>query len=181
MKIDGGCHCGYITYAAEADPERTTICHCTDCQRLSGSAFRVVVRVPGDTFKVTAGEPTIYVKTAESGARRVQGFCPRCGTPIYSTAEGDEPEILLHPCRDCPPTCCDFPPTAHLALLTTRLGDRSRLHPQAGKAVSHGALIGCDNQFRRLRSCFRKSACISLRQRSPSKHILEIALAGLAC
>lgn len=71
MKIDGGCHCGYITYAAEADPERTTICHCTDCQRLSGSAFRVVVRVAGDTFKITAGEPTIYVKTAESGARRV--------------------------------------------------------------------------------------------------------------
>ena len=76
MKIDGGCHCGYITYAAEADPERTTICHCTDCQRLSGSAFRIVVRVAGDTFKITAGEPTIYVKTAESGARRVQGFLP---------------------------------------------------------------------------------------------------------
>jgi hypothetical protein len=94
MKIDGGCHCGYITYAAEADPERTTICHCTDCQRLSGSAFRVVVRVPGDTFKITAGEPTIYVKTAESGARRVQGFCPRCGTPIYSTAEGDGPKFF---------------------------------------------------------------------------------------
>jgi hypothetical protein len=94
MKIDGGCHCGYITYKAEAEPERTTICHCTDCQRLSGSAFRVVVRVPGDTFKITAGEPTIYVKTAESGARRVQGFCPRCGTPIYSTAEGDEPKFF---------------------------------------------------------------------------------------
>ena len=30
MKIDGGCHCGYITYEAEAEPERTTICHCTD-------------------------------------------------------------------------------------------------------------------------------------------------------
>jgi hypothetical protein len=94
MKIDGGCHCGYITYEAEADPETTTICHCTDCQRLSGSAFRVVIRVPGDTFKITAGEPTIYVKTAESGARRVQGFCPRCGTPIYSTAEGDEPKFF---------------------------------------------------------------------------------------
>jgi hypothetical protein len=75
-KIDGGCHCGYITYEAEADPEKTTICHCTDCQHLSGSAFRTVVRVAGDTFKIIADEPTIYVKTAESGARRVQGFCP---------------------------------------------------------------------------------------------------------
>jgi hypothetical protein len=50
MKIDGGCHCGYITFEAEADPEKTTICHCTDCQHLSGSAFRTVVRVAGDTF-----------------------------------------------------------------------------------------------------------------------------------
>jgi hypothetical protein len=78
---------------AEADPEKTTICHCTDCQHLSGSAFRTVVRVAGDTFKIIAGEPTIYVKTAESGARRVQGFCPRCGTPIYSTTEGEEPKL----------------------------------------------------------------------------------------
>jgi len=76
MKIDGGCHRGYIKYEGEADPEKTTICHCTDCQHLSGSAFRTVVRVAGDTFKIIAGEPTIYVKTAESGARRVQGFCP---------------------------------------------------------------------------------------------------------
>ena len=81
MKIDGGCQ------------KKTTICHCTDCQHLSGSAFRTVVRVAGDTFKIITGEPTIYVKTAESGARRVQGFCPRCGTPIYSTAEGDEPKL----------------------------------------------------------------------------------------
>ena len=72
MRIDGGCHCGYIAYEAEADPEKTTICHCTDCQRLSGSAFRTVVRVAGETFKIVSGQPTIYVKTAESGAKRVQ-------------------------------------------------------------------------------------------------------------
>jgi hypothetical protein len=41
MKIDGACHCGYIRIEAEADPEKTTICHCTDCQTGTGSAFRV--------------------------------------------------------------------------------------------------------------------------------------------
>ena len=30
MKIDGGCHCGYITYEAEADPQKAFICQCTD-------------------------------------------------------------------------------------------------------------------------------------------------------
>src|SRR5215468_6381960 len=42
MKNDGCCHCGYITYEAEIDPEKVMICHCTDCQTLSGSAFRTV-------------------------------------------------------------------------------------------------------------------------------------------
>jgi hypothetical protein len=40
MKIDGACHCGYIRIEAEADPEKTTICHCTDCQTGTGSASR---------------------------------------------------------------------------------------------------------------------------------------------
>ena len=43
MKIDGACHCGRISYEAEIDPADVTICHCTDCQTLSGSAFRTVV------------------------------------------------------------------------------------------------------------------------------------------
>ena len=82
MKIDGACHCGLITYEAEIDPEKVRVCHCTDCQSLTGSAFRVVVPVPADKFSLS-GEPTVYVKTTESGARLVQTFCPRCGSPIY--------------------------------------------------------------------------------------------------
>src|SRR5438067_4194486 len=42
MKIDGRCHCGYISYEAEIDPEKVVICHCTDCRTLSGSALRTV-------------------------------------------------------------------------------------------------------------------------------------------
>src|SRR5215510_7081424 len=69
MKIDGGCHCGYISYEAEADPQRAFICHCTDCQELSGSAFRIGIRIASDDFRMLSGEPTIYAKTAESGAK----------------------------------------------------------------------------------------------------------------
>jgi hypothetical protein len=52
MKIDGRCHCGYITYEAEIDPDKTLICHCTDCQTLSGSAFRVVAYTREDAFRL---------------------------------------------------------------------------------------------------------------------------------
>ena len=89
MKIDGGCHRGYLTYTAEVDPEKVGICHCTDCQTLSGAAFRVNVPAARESFHLEAGQPKIYVKTAESGAKRAQAFCPECGTPIYSAAVSD--------------------------------------------------------------------------------------------
>jgi hypothetical protein len=97
MKIEGSCHCGFITVEGEADPDKVTICHCTDCQTGTGSAFRVSVPVPGTAFKMT-GEPTAYLKTtADSGNPRVQTFCPRCGTPIYSTSpgEGVQPSYMV--------------------------------------------------------------------------------------
>ena len=92
MKIDGACHCGYVRVEGEADPEKTTVCHCTDCQASTGSAFRVNVPVPGATFRIT-GQPATYLKTtAESGNPRLQAFCPRCGSPIYATSAGEGPK-----------------------------------------------------------------------------------------
>ena len=92
MHIDGGCHCGYIKYEAEIDPEAVSICHCTDCQTLSGTAYRTVVQAKKEAFKLLTGQPKIYVKTAESGNKRAQGFCPECGTHIYATSAND-PQI----------------------------------------------------------------------------------------
>jgi hypothetical protein len=94
VKIDGSCHCGAIRYEAEVDPGKVSLCHCTDCQVLSGSAFRFVVRATEADFRILAGTPKIYVKTAESGAKRVQAFCPDCGTPLYATSAGDGPKMF---------------------------------------------------------------------------------------
>ena len=93
MKIDGRCHCGKITYEADIDPAKVGICHCTDCQSLSGSAFRTVVPAQDKNFKILSGHPKTYVKIAESGAKRAQVFCPDCGTPIYATSVDDGPKI----------------------------------------------------------------------------------------
>jgi len=88
MKIDGGCHCGQIRYEAQIDPLTVTVCHCTDCQTLSGSAFRTAVPVTKENFRLLSGQLKAYTKTAESGNRRLQTFCPECGTPIYSAGPG---------------------------------------------------------------------------------------------
>lgn len=93
MKIDGRCHCGYISYEAEIELEKVLICHCTDCQTLSGSAFRTVALTRENAFRLLSGDPKIYVKTAEGGTKRVQSFCPECGTPIYSSTIGDGPKV----------------------------------------------------------------------------------------
>jgi hypothetical protein len=91
MKVQGACHCGRIAYEAEVDPERVTLCNCTDCQMLTGSAFRVSVRAPAATFRLLGGPPTTYLKTADSGERRVHAFCPNCGTPVYACADAADP------------------------------------------------------------------------------------------
>src|SRR6266700_3993971 len=79
MRIEGSCSCGNMKVEGEADENAVSVCHCTDCQTASGSAFRVAVPVPGTTFKVS-GTPTIFIKTtAESGNPRAQAFCPQLG------------------------------------------------------------------------------------------------------
>ena len=93
MRIDGGCHCGRIAYDAELASDGVMICHCTDCQALSGSAFRSVAQTVPGGFRLLSGAPKLYVKTADSGRRRLQAFCGDCGSPIYSTSEGAEPKV----------------------------------------------------------------------------------------
>jgi hypothetical protein len=89
MRIDGGCRCGNITYEADIDPEQVGICHCTDCQTLSGSAFSTSVPAAREAFALRTGQPKVYVKTADSGTKRAQAFCVACGTRIYAAAVTD--------------------------------------------------------------------------------------------
>jgi hypothetical protein len=93
MKIDGACPCGAIKYEAEIDPGGVGICHCTDCQTLTGTAFRVTVGAKESDLRFTSGTPKIYVKTGSSGAKRAQGFCGDCGSPLFATSVGDGPKV----------------------------------------------------------------------------------------
>jgi len=90
MHVDGGCHCGALRYAATINPERVVICHCTDCQITSGSAFRIIVQANASDFRMLQGMPKIYVKVGDSGNRRALAFCGDCGSHIYATS-AEEP------------------------------------------------------------------------------------------
>jgi len=93
LTVSGGCHCGAIAFEAQIDPKRVAICHCRDCQLLSGTAFRTVAFTLEDALTLKKGEPKIYVKTADSGRKRAQGFCGDCGSGIYATDVGAGPKV----------------------------------------------------------------------------------------
>jgi hypothetical protein len=90
MKIEGHCHCGLITYQADIDPERVSICHCTDCQALTGSPFRVTVICSAEQVRVTGKSPNLYAKTGDNGQTRLQHFCGECGTPLFTSGDSGD-------------------------------------------------------------------------------------------
>ncbi len=86
MHVNGECQCGRIAYEAEVDPLRSAICNCTDCQKFSGSPWRASVPARAEDFRLLRGTLKNYVKTADSGAKRMQTFCGDCGSAIYATS-----------------------------------------------------------------------------------------------
>ncbi|THV23967.1 GFA family protein [Peteryoungia ipomoeae] len=96
MLISGSCQCGEIHYEAEVDPSAVGICHCTDCQKLTGSVYRVTVRATDDRFRIVSGDPKRYRKIGDSGRASDQFFCGSCGSPLYrADADGKAIGIRL--------------------------------------------------------------------------------------
>ncbi len=93
MKVDGRCHCGEISYEAEVDPANTIICHCTDCQTMSGAPYRVNVPAATRNLRLT-GAPKAYKKRGDSGDEVVTNFCGTCGTALYSH-KGEAPKFVF--------------------------------------------------------------------------------------
>jgi hypothetical protein len=90
--VEGQCHCGAIAYEARIDPQKASICHCSDCQTFSGAPFRASVPAKAEDLNFRKRQPRVSEKLAESGNRRAQGFCGDCGTSLYSTS-ADDPKV----------------------------------------------------------------------------------------
>ncbi len=79
----GGCQCGQIRYRIEGPPLAVVACHCTECQRQSGSAFAWGVFVHKGAFELISGELTEFSRETDSGRIGRFAFCPKCGTTIF--------------------------------------------------------------------------------------------------
>jgi hypothetical protein len=89
----GKCLCGAVSYNANADAIFGGHCYCNDCRKTSSSHTSVVAYpLPAVSF---SGELKEYACTGGSGMSVARGFCPNCGTQVYSKAEGLPSMILI--------------------------------------------------------------------------------------
>ena len=88
LPLTGGCACSAVRYAIDAVPRAFYLCHCTECQRQSSSAYGESLRCDPASLTVT-GETKTVRRSSESGAVRLGDFCPNCGVRLFHRSEGD--------------------------------------------------------------------------------------------
>jgi hypothetical protein len=80
----GGCLCGLIRYRLADEPLTLYACHCTDCQRQSGSSFGLSMIVSRTALDLLQGEPRHHEVTLADGRQKNGTFCGVCATRIWS-------------------------------------------------------------------------------------------------
>jgi hypothetical protein len=93
MKLEGGCYCGGVRYAAEGAPIMKAQCHCRECQYMTGGAPNLFVLMPAAGFQYSKGAPKTF---ARSDLERpvTREFCPDCGTHLVTRPQG-LPAVVL--------------------------------------------------------------------------------------
>jgi hypothetical protein len=89
------CHCGQLRVTTTADPFIVSICHCTACQRRTGSAFGMQAAFRPDEVEIT-GRHHDYTRISDEADRKehIFHFCPDCGSQVFGT-EPTEPDIVV--------------------------------------------------------------------------------------
>ncbi len=89
----GGCRCGATRFEVTLPPLLTAACHCTGCQRMTGSAFSLSVAIPAEGFRVTVGRPVPGGATPHIG----HFFCPACMSWIFTRPKGFDQFVNVRP------------------------------------------------------------------------------------
>lgn len=76
------CCCGALNVRTSGEPVRISVCHCTECQRRTGSAFGVQARFREEDVAIT-GASSQYARKGDSGGVAIMHFCPVCGSIVF--------------------------------------------------------------------------------------------------
>ncbi len=83
----GGCLCGAVRYQSSEEPVLGGHCYCTDCRKTSGTGHGSHIVLPEAAFSIS-GDVTFYDAPTDTGNTVSRGFCPTCGSAVYSTNSG---------------------------------------------------------------------------------------------
>ena len=86
--LEGGCACGAVRYRLTAKPMFVHCCHCSDCQRQTGSAFVINALIETDRIRLLSGAPAPVGVPTESGRPHDIHRCPTCGVAVWSEYGG---------------------------------------------------------------------------------------------
>jgi len=89
--LTGGCLCGGVRFRVDAPLVVATYCHCTRCQRRTGTAASAQARIQPGSLTVTRGEELIRTYAPPDGFPKL--FCGTCGSALWSRSP-DDPEIM---------------------------------------------------------------------------------------
>jgi hypothetical protein len=97
LPLTGGCQCGRVRYEIRAKPLSVYACHCTECQRQSGSAFALSLPVPRDGVAVVGGTPATWRRVLADGRAIACFFCGDCGTRLFHNPERNPQASIVKP------------------------------------------------------------------------------------
>jgi hypothetical protein len=95
--VAGGCQCGEIRYELSAEPHAIYVCHCSECQRQSASAFGMSMPVARSALRVTRGAPREWRRTGASGHVITASFCGNCGSRVYTASTRLPDDVFIKP------------------------------------------------------------------------------------
>jgi hypothetical protein len=118
--LAGECFCGAVRYAVVDSFEYALNCHCSNCRRTTGSAFKPFAGIARDRLSLTKGDDIVMIHGDEAGH---DAHCRRCGSLLYSVVrDGDFVHVAMGTLVDAP----SIHPTATSSSVPRRPGSRSR-------------------------------------------------------
>ena len=94
LPLTGGCTCEAIRYEVSAMPLMVYACHCTECQRWTGSAFGLSMPVMASSFRLSSGKPKAYRRVGNSGVENTSWFCGDCGGRAFGQ-RAIRPDVVI--------------------------------------------------------------------------------------
>jgi hypothetical protein len=114
--LTGTCGCGAVRFEVAEPFVSSVYCHCTRCQRRTGTGSSVNARAKAESFRILQGEDRVQSWKPETGAEKF--FCADCGSALFSRNPGD---------------------TAHVGVRLGTLDGDPEIRPSARQFVAYAA------------------------------------------